>query len=533
MNRSVFQNSRPSYAPISRGRLNLPDISRTRLSSPQSGGLNLGIRFLLMAGALALSACETIKEADSSLQRVKSLTQKQQRQLSEAQRGELIYEPQPYYGEAVQVDKGSRNGKALPRAVEGARSINASFVKPAKIRSIAALITAQTNIPVNIRQRYILPDGSFVEIPIGGSFKTAHQGSLSKFLDLVASRMDVSWTYDGTAITFDRMVSQQYKLPIPSNTTQFSSSINGVSGTSGGTRSVSLSKKTSLDPWDELEQLLTPITPAPSYVTISPASGRVTIFGPPSVHKKARTIIDDFQATYSTRIALEVAVFFVDVTKSDDFGVGLNLVKTNGLTTAGLLGAGGALSGNGVLTLSRGNSYVNFKALAKDAAVVDYRLGSTIAQSGVVSPIVLTRSTNYVAKTTTTISDAGNSTAVETATIDTGISIHALPRLIDRRQIQLSLTLLQNDLTRLDSFTSGTSTVQLPVVDQRALQNDSVLSPGETLILSGYEQEVSSRSQTGAGFAKFIGLGGENNGAVRKIRMVVFVRPTLIPNNRG
>lgn len=497
-------------------------------------GTGVKATLLISALAIGLAGCgEAITDADDQVKRIGKLTQQQQRQLKAAQRGEIIFEAQPYYGEAVEVERGSRSGKPLPKKFEGARGFTVKLNQPAGIKQIAAQITAQTGVPVNIRKRYLNPEGNLIEIPIGGKLKANHQGALSKFLDLVAARMDIGWSYDGTAITFDRMVTQTYKLPIPTNTTEFDTSISGVSGTSGSNRSVNLTKKTTQNPWEELEELLRPVAPSPSTVTISKNAGRVTLFGPPSVHKKARRILDDYHATYSTRIGLEVAVFFVDADKSDDFGIGLSGGKTNGGNRASILGAAGALTGNGVVTLSRGSSAVNFKALAKNSAVVDYRLGSTIAQSGVVSPIVLTRSTNYVARTTTTTSQNGNTTAVETATVDTGISIHALPRLIDRKQIQLSLTLLQNDLTSLDSFTSGQSTVQLPVIDQRAIQNDSVLTPGETLILSGYEQDVSNRAKTGTGIAKFIGLGGSTTGSVRKIRMIVFVRPSIIADVRG
>ena len=175
---------------------------------------------------------------------------------------------------------------------------------------------------------------------------------------------------------------------------------------------------------------------------------------------------------------------------------------------------------------------INFKALASDSAVVDYRIGSTIAQSGVISPIILTRSQNYVAKSTTTSDNGVTSTAIETATVDTGVRIHALPRLVGKDKIQLSLTLLQNDLTELASFDSGDSTVQLPTIDQRAIKNDSVLSAGETLVLSGYEQESSSRSNNGTGVAGFLGLGGSAKGSKRKIKMVVMVRPAIIPAGR-
>ena len=84
-------------------------------------------------------------------------------------------------------------------------------------------------------------------------------------------------------------------------------------------------------------------------------------------------------------------------------------------------------------------------------------------------------------------------------------------------------------MAKLDTFTSGNSTVQLPTIDQRALQNDAVLAPGETLIFSGYEQESASRSNSGVGDANFFGLGGSAKGEKRKIKMVVMVRPTIIP----
>ena len=61
------------------------------------------------------------------------------------------------------------------------------------------------------------------------------------------------------------------------------------------------------------------------------------------------------------------------------------------------------------------------------------------------------------------------------------------------------------------------------------IQNESVLAPGETLVLSGYEQELSRRDRSGIGFFKAIGLGGKTGAQVRKVRMVVLVRPSLIP----
>ncbi|TMV53920.1 hypothetical protein FGG78_38880 [Thioclava sp. BHET1] len=188
------------------------------------------------------------------------------------------------------------------------------------------------------------------------------------------------------------------------------------------------------------------------------------------------------------------------------------------------------MAGNGVATIASGNFSASFEALAQNNAVVDYRIGSTIAQSGVVSPIVLTTSQNYVSNSSVTSGVGGTtSTSLETGTVDTGISIHALPRLIGKSKIQLDLTILNNQLTKLDNFTSGDTTLQLPTVDERSIENDSVLRPGETLILSGYEQETASKDDAGTGSSSFFGLGGGRKASHQKVRMIVLVRPSIIP----
>lgn len=491
-------------------------------------GVVKGVAACLVVASLA--GCEGITAANESTARLSGLTAEEKERQRAAMRGEVHRVDRPYFGEAVQVQRGSTKGRPLPKEVEGARSFRLTGA-PLKIGDLAQEITDQTELVVQVRTKYLTPDGGALEIPIGGTVKLAHEGSLSSALDKVSALLDVEWSFDGTTILIDRMVTRDYQVSLPTGSSSMQTSLSGVNG---GSRSVQMTRNIAeFSAWDDLEARLTRAVPPPGNVELSKSAGRVSVFGPPSVQKAAAAVVEDFEQIYSVRIGLEVAVYFVDADKSDDFGVGLNLSETSGSTTIGLLGAAGVLTGNGVATLSRGSSQVNFRALARDSSVVDYRVGSTIAQSGVISPIILTRSQNYVSRATTTTTDGIASTAIETATVDEGISIHALPRLIGPNKIQLSLTLLQNDLTSLDTFDSGSSTVQLPTIDQRAIQNEAVLSPGETLVLSGYEQESASRSNQGAGSSRFLGLGGSANGSKRKIRMVVLVRPAIIPAGRS
>ncbi len=165
------------------------------------------------------------------------------------------------------------------------------------------------------------------------------------------------------------------------------------------------------------------------------------------------------------------------------------------------------------------SSFIDFQSLASNEAVVDYRQGSSVTLSGVATPIVLSRISNYVSSIST---DEEGRTTLETSTIDEGISIHAIPRLIERQQIQLSLTVIQNALVSLQRFASGTAALQLPITDHRAVATDTVLRPGETLILSGYEQDVTTTNKASG----FLGTGREGNSI--KVRMVVLVRPALL-----
>ena len=177
--------------------------------------------------------------------------------------------------------------------------------------------------------------------------------------------------------------------------------------------------------------------------------------------------------------------------------------------------------------ISRGANSVSFRALARDRSVVDYQLASTVAQSGTISPINITNELNYIRSFTIIRGDENNpgSSELEIDTLETGLSIVALPRLVGPRRIQ-GLTISQRALVEFDEQ----GNVRLPNVDNRAIRNQTVLAPGETLVLSGYEQDMADVGDQGFGVLRRIGLGGNSEAERRKVRMILLVRPTLIPS---
>ncbi|MYG28122.1 MAG: secretion protein [Boseongicola sp. SB0677_bin_26] len=516
----------------------------------------------LLGVALALSGCDAgiRSDAESGLEDGRRLTAAERARLRAVHRGEILREDKPFYGAAVEVERGSVNGTPLPRRLEGARGVSLRLPGQSGVETIAGAITAASGIPVNIRTRYVLAGGEVVSVPIGTRMAVKdYEGPLSAFLDRLAARMDVAWSHDGKVITIDRMTRRAWRIALPLGTTEITDEFE----TAGEMRILTARR---LDPWADLETRLAPLAPPPAHVTLAPESGRVEVFGPPSVLEAVSAVLEDVAATASVRIGIEVAVYWVDTDRADEFGVGLQTAFARIGSAGGRAVDGSVLLGDGVdvldvastktaagdnvsealtlslsgaegggIVLSRGSSFVSFEALARESAVVDYRLASSVAQSGVVTPIALTEERSYIRNVTSERGDESNPTTFEyeIGELETGLSVAALARLVEGRRIQLALVFSQRAFRGFDpDVLARTGTIQAPTVDNREIRNETVLSPGETLVISGYEQDMSLTGESGLGILRRLGLGGKREAARRKVRLILLVRPTLIPVRR-
>ena len=421
----------------------------------------------------------------------------------------------------------------LPALFQQHDAISLATAQPVDIRTAADALQASTGIPVRISQEIQSGQGKLV-VPVPVTAPLDYQGSLSLVLDRLAAQYDVGWKYDGQSIVLEAISSRSWQLSIPVGSGTFSRSAGGLSGGTAS-RSANLQYELTLDPWADLQSLLDAVLINPASATMAPGSGRVSVTGRPSDIRAAAAVIEDFQATYDIRIGLAVAVYYIDASRTEEFSLGLRLRLTGGggHTTWKAESSPPLVVGAGTASLvftGEGspieNTSIDLQSLASDSAVLDYREGTAVTQSGTLTPIILTRSTNYVSSVATTTGENA-SIEIETNTVDEGISIHVAPRIISGDRIQLSMTLIQNDLVNLDVYSAGSAFVQLPVIDQRMVSSDAVLLPGETLVLSGYEQEA-GQIELGGGI-----LHKAEEAGIEHIRMVVVVRPALIPVVEG
>ncbi len=487
-------------------------------------------RIMIAACCVALTGCVTLKQAEQRSDTLAAEAERHRGSLNALQRGGMVEVDQPYYGgrsparartDAADPDR----GEPLPEELEEGLGVDIA-ASATGIGGIQEILAAAAGLDVVVRTTYPTR-GGVIDVPIGGSAAIDYRGPLSGLLDRLAAKFDLSWTFDGTAIRFDRMVSVIHDVPLPPTAGSIGTEVGGVKIGAAG---VKTSKSLEIDPWAELGAALGQVIAPPASVNLARNTGKVTVFGPPSVQRTAARVIDRFAEVYSRRIGLEIATYFVDSGNRDDFGLGTFL---KGVFSDESIGLGRSLQGTGIageIAIVGGqwdSSSINFRALATKKNVVDYRLSNTIGQNGVVAPVSLLTTQNYVRESSTETRDDGSTRlTLKVDTIDTGLSIFALPRIVDGDRIQLSLWILEASLNSLEKFEQ----IQLPKTDHRAIDYTVLLAPGETLVIGGYEQETVRKERDGTGVAEFFGLGGSAKAEVIRTSMVVLVRPTIIGN---
>jgi hypothetical protein len=489
------------------------------------------IAILGLGSVLALSACagpESGFEAPA-MSEIAGRTEIAGDRGDALRRGGTVDANVPFYGRNLNGSETNRytedNGSPFPERFNAPDSVELVASELLPIERVRIVLQELTGFNVVVRTRYQTGEQE-LEIPINSRMRINHKGTLEQLVRAVAATYDLAWSFDGDTLLFDRMETRTYELPLPTSTGAVNTSLSGVN-VAGNT--VSTTRSITIDPWAEVTEALNAVIEAPGRVNVSRNTGQVSLFAPPSQQREAAKIIKTFDDLYSHRIGIEIATFYVDASQSSDLNIDLGLGLERGDLNAELgQGIRSALEGGiGVISGTDGYAAINLRNLSGSAGVADYQMSNTIAQNGVVAPVVLTNSRSYVSKITAGTAETGPT--VETDNINSGISIYALPRLMRNGKIQLSIWVTQSELNRLETFDTGSGFVQLPDADQRAVEYTLIMEPGETLIMGGYEQERAVNSDSGGvGGLGALGVNRSQTGATTRTRMVLMVRPSLI-----
>ncbi|SAE41141.1 type IV pilus formation outer membrane protein [Enterobacter hormaechei] len=391
----------------------------------------------------------------------------------------------------------------------------------------------------------------------------SYSGGLGGLLDQVAGRLGISWKYDQDAIVFYYLETRRFDIQPAdakyslkgtvtsglSNATgtdgsnSGSGSGAGVSGSGGSTMSsdVEMGNNLYADLKATVQSMLTPGT---GRLSLNATTGTLMVTDVPEVVNRIGEYLDAENNTLSRQVILKVVTYTINSDVSDMVGIDWNIIwkslsgkygitlanTTSGVTNDAISGGFNVLdTASGAAAQFAGSSFL-FDALSKQVNVSDVKTNTIMTTNMAAAPVLVGQQTTYLKKVSTTPYDTGGSTtfqqSLEPGSVTTGTNITILPKILkDSDRLMLNMFMDISSLKQLRVISNETEKMEAPDVDTRSLQQRVWLKPGQTLIMSGFEQNVDNSSRQGLGSPNNILFGGSLSGSKTKQSFVITVTP--------
>ena len=405
---------------------------------------------------------------------------------------------------------------------------------------------------------------SFVAAP--NQISISYKGNVSGLLNAVTSRLGLSWRYaDGVVVIYnlDTRVFKLHNIPtsVAMNSTITSGSTtstgvsstgsgmggggaaggsNGVAGMSGSNQSTVVSLETNpvSDLASQIDSLLTPNRGRAAY---SRSTSTVTVTDTPEVLDRIGMLVDTLNRSMTIQVMLNIKVMAVQVSNSNEFGINWNLIYNNLANQYGLglvnntAGAQDAITGSltileGSSRFSGSNLLINALAQQGTVSMITEPTVTTLNMEPV--PVQVADQTGFIARTQTLLTGgAGDFAQVsrEPGQVTTGFSMNVLPHVLpDEETVLLSFSVQMSDLKRLRSIGEPDNLIESPDLSNRSFRSTTRLRSGQTLVLSGYDQQVSRNDRRGAGDARNWLFGGGRSTSKNREVIVILITPQVL-----
>lgn len=391
----------------------------------------------------------------------------------------------------------------------------------------------------------------------------SYAGGLGGLLDLVSGRLGISWKYENGGVTFYYLETRRFDIEPAdakytlkgtvvsglSNSTgtdssnSSSGSGSGVSGAGGSTMSSDVQMGNNL--YSDLKGTVqSMLTPGVGRLSLNATTGTLMVTDVPDVVSRIGEYLDEENSTLSRQVILKVVTYTVNTDTSDMVGIdwklvwkslngkyGMSLVNTNsGMSSDAISGGFNVLdTATGAAAQFAGSSFL-LDALSKQAKVTDVKNSTIMTTNMAAAPVLVGQQTTYLKDVSTTAYATGNNTvptqSLTPGSVTTGTNITILPKILkDSDRLMLNMFMDISSLKQIRTITSDTQKIEAPDIDTRSLQQRVWLKPGQTLIMSGFEQNTNDSNRQGVGSPNNILFGGALSGAKTKQSFVITVTP--------
>lgn len=406
---------------------------------------------------------------------------------------------------------------------------------------------------------------------------TQQSGNLVDLLNSIAAQTDTAWSYkDGKLILSETETQTWFIKGIPGdiqvkNQVNSTSGIQGQSGGSaatagqgGGGQSTSQSQSQSQQSsvqdiqynlanslWDNFEKSISSMLSKSGKLSIMPASSSVTVSDRPSVILKVGSFVKKQNDMLKRQVQIDVQIFAVETNKTDNYGINWNLLLKGANASFSINGA--AAAGSSAAGVAGGLSPVFIPTAATQSFTIGATSGdltgsqlimnalSTETNSSLVTtaavttlnnqpaPVQVVEQQSYVASVSTTqVAQAGTQNSLTPGQITYGFVLNILPVIEDNGLVNLQISVNLSSLKALTTFGVTGATVQLPDIVQRNTMQKATLRAGDTYVLTGFDSDFNTITNTGVGGVTNWWLGGGVSAQKTRSRLVVLVTPRIV-----
>lgn len=429
--------------------------------------------------------------------------------------------------------------KAVP--IRADAHVHAAFDTPVTLRirgtltGIAAAVSKLTPLTVQVgadpaplassgqgnagQQGQAAPDEkdlpALLAVPGPGVITVSYEGPFRGLLDHIAIASGYGWDFDaGTdTVVFSRLTVRTFTLlGMPgekSYTEQITnkskensrssiggSNINQTVATADTSSQTAQSNTTryTFDVWADTEKAVKALLSPEGSVVGNQAAGTLTVRDRAQNVRQIAAYIADTNKRLSRQVALTVHVWALEVTDDNEAGLNFQALFANDdvSVVAGSLSAlGGA--GTASATIVSGklkDSTGVLKALRQWGNATQVTQSGGLVLSNQPLPAQAIQRINYIAGSSTSSTDYGQTTEVTPGEVTTGFAMTVIPHILDRRRVLLQYNINLSTLDELSEYAANDLTIQLPKTSTRAFSQRSSMQMGQTLVLAGFQDQT-------------------------------------------
>lgn len=319
-----------------------------------------------------------------------------------------------------------------------------------------------------------------------------------------------------------------------------SGGMGGSSGSSGASTGVSsVTYKSTADRWKGLQTTAQMIA-GNGRVFADEGLGTLSVSGTPEEVARIDDWMRQLSETMLKQVAIDIHVYTLQITHETNYGWSPKVAfesaaKTYGMT---MVPVAAPIIQSSTTPLSMGATILNsakgtagqfsgsggaIQALATIGNVTELYERPVVTTNDITAPFQNGINETYAAQTSTVLAtNAGSSSSITPGIVMSGFAGHVTPKIIGDR-IMLHLDASLQTLLKITDYSQNGGGIQEPRTSSTSFYNQVVLKNGSTLMLTGYVDDASSRTHTGAGSAMNWLFGGGGDAQINKTVIIVTV----------